>query len=466
MKVLAPAFALVLLVIATITVWSSLGTRRGRPAASAAAPAGPAEPDEQRLERLEQRLEELALELGGLRAELDRLGMERRLTLPEAAPEEPAPAPAGAESPTPRWYLEQYVASFAGSGRGSEYFRLAVEAYAPSLLQQIGALVLDPAAHPGLRLALVAMLGDPRFAGDERALALLLRLVSSPAQVALVEVALEAIGRNGDAGTARALERLLWSLAGPVQVRAVRVLVQLAGAEGNAALLRLFPAAQEESLQALLVSLLQPGEWPNALGVFELASLAEKNVRLQAASQIGRFRFPEVRAFVDSWIAREPDTEVRAALGEAQGTLARVPPWHAGRAAGPPDANNLADDQNAWASLRANMGEQWLELVYDPPLAASSVRIFEVCVAGAVVRVTGIDERGSAHVLWSGLDPTVEPGVLELAFPATPYRVRALRLTLDTDLRPGWSEIDAVELIGPQGRAWASTATASSSYGE
>jgi hypothetical protein len=48
----------------------------------------------------------------------------------------------------------------------------------------------------------------------------------------------------------------------------------------------------------------------------------------------------------------------------------------------------------------------------------------------------------------------------------TPYRVRVLRLTLDTDLRPGWSEIDAVELIGPDGRAWASSATASSSYGE
>jgi hypothetical protein len=112
------------------------------------------------------------------------------------------------------------------------------------------------------------------------------------------------------------------------------------------------------------------------------------------------------------------------------------------------------------------MGVQWLELDYLPPRRASQVRIFEVCVPGALASVTALDERGSAHVLWSGMDPTTTPGVFELDLPLTSFRVKTLRLTLDTDRRPGWSEIDAVELVGPDGRAWASAARASSTFGQ
>jgi hypothetical protein len=55
--------------------------------------------------------------------------------------------------------------------------------------------------------------------------------------------------------------------------------------------------------------------------------------------------------------------------------------------------------------------------------------------------------------------------VFELRFAPTAWRVKAVRLVLDTDKRPGWCEIDAVELFGPDGSAWAHDATASSSYG-
>ena len=56
--------------------------------------------------------------------------------------------------------------------------------------------------------------------------------------------------------------------------------------------------------------------------------------------------------------------------------------------------------------------------------------------------------------------------MFEVSFATTSFRVSALRITLDTSRRPGWSEIDAVELVGPAGRAWASSAGASSSYGQ
>ena len=394
MKALALGFALLVAAVATIAVWVSLGSRGERPAELVAAPPSgehAERADDERLTRLEQRVNELAAEVEGLRMDLDRLGSARRSAAPEEPRAEPAPAPAGVETPTPRWYLEQYVASFAGGGQGSEYFRLAVEAFAPSLLQEIGAIVLDPRAQPTLRLRLLEMLGDPRFQRDERALALLLRVVSSAAEESLIEAALEALGRNGDALTGRALERLVWSLAGGSRLKALVVLVHLAGPEGNATVLRLFPAADDETARAYLVSLLQPNEWSSALGVFELASVQAKNVRLQAASAIGRFRFPEIRAFVDEWIAREPDDEVRAALGEARTAQSQVPAWSAAKATGAPDARLAADDRNAWASLQADMGEQWLELGFENPMPASSVRIFEGCVAGAVTRVTAID---------------------------------------------------------------------------
>jgi hypothetical protein len=94
------------------------------------------------------------------------------------------------------------------------------------------------------------------------------------------------------------------------------------------------------------------------------------------------------------------------------------------------------------------------------------VRVFEVNVAGAVAEVETVDEAGARRSVWKGEDPTAQPGVFEVAFPLTPYRVKRVRVVLDTDRRPGWDEIDAVELVGPDGRAWAESASASSTYGE
>ena len=94
------------------------------------------------------------------------------------------------------------------------------------------------------------------------------------------------------------------------------------------------------------------------------------------------------------------------------------------------------------------------------------MRIFEVNSAGAVVRVETVDEAGTHRTVWQGDDPTETPGTFEVPFPPTPYRVARVRVVLDTDRRPGWNEIDAVELVGPDGRAFAATAAASSTYGQ
>ena len=432
------------------------------PSADGPAPRGD---DEARLEALERRLDELAFGLNALRDELRRLESPSRAPAQDASPVAPAEGRGSAEERGPSWYLDQYVASFAQGGEGSEYFRLAVHAFAPSLVREIGAIALDARGHATLRLRLVEMLGDARFRGHDAVIELLLRLLHARGAAGLVDAALDALQRVGDARTAQALERVLWSIE-PAASRwkAVQALVVLSGDAANSVLVRLWTSADEaDRLQ--LVGLVLPNEGEHSLALFELASYAGQNVRRKAAEAVGQFRFPGFAPFVAAWRARETDDEVRAALGEAETALRAPPRWSPERAIGPPDAESLSDDPNAWATLQPDMGMQWIDLGYDPPLAASVVRIFEVCVPGAISAVSALDERGNRHELWSGVDPTPTPGVFELTIPLTSFRVQRLRLTLDTDRRPGWSEIDAVELVGPEGRAWASSASASSSYG-
>lgn len=83
-----------------------------------------------------------------------------------------------------------------------------------------------------------------------------------------------------------------------------------------------------------------------------------------------------------------------------------------------------------------------------------------------MVEVHAFDTSGRQHLLWKGTDPTSTPGVFAVPMGPTSYPLRRVRIVLDTRVRAGWNEIDAVQLVGPDGSAWAATATASSYYGE
>ncbi len=469
MKLLAAALGVLLLLLVLVLVrpWGGATANGDAPPAAAASLERPA--SDERLAALERRLGELEATLAALGRDLERVDAARRSPVSDPALPLAAAAPAAAAAGDPRgpsWYLEQYVASFANGGNGSEYFRLAVEAYAPSLLREIGAIVLDPRANSNLRRSLVEMLGDARFRGHDAAIDLLLRLLPWRGEEALVEAAITALQHVGDERTAPSLEGLLWSIESPGnRWKAVQAFVALAGPEANAALLRLWPRIPEDGDRSFVIGQVRSDEGEHSLELFGLASFGSPGVRLQAARAIGQFRFPGFPPFIESWIARETEAEVRAALGASKTALSQPPNWSPERAAGPPDADPGRDDPKAWASAQPDMGEQWLELVYDPPLRASAVRVFEVCVPGAVAAIIATDERNGRHELWSGTDPTSSPGVFDVQFAATPFRVKGLRLVLDTNRRSGWSEIDAVELVGPDGRAWAVTARASSYFG-
>lgn len=122
--------------------------------------------------------------------------------------------------------------------------------------------------------------------------------------------------------------------------------------------------------------------------------------------------------------------------------------WSAKQATGAPDVDRYADDQHAWAPKTEDGGIEWLDLKYLKPVHASEVRVRESMGSGAVIKVELFDEAGAAHTVWQGVDPTKELNYLILKFKTTEYRVNRVKVTLATNVIPGWNEIDAVQLVG------------------
>jgi hypothetical protein len=448
--------------------WLVLGVAGAErlPTSSAEPSRALATPRPDGIARLEERIRDVEAALARLEAERARPAAEAREPVAFQGAAAPAEASPDDRDKSPSWYLDRYVDSFRTRDSGSEYFRLAVEAYAPALVPEISVIVRNSESHRVLRARLVEILGDPRFAGNDKVIDALIGVLLRADEETLAATALVSLGKVADARTAPVLERVVWSIAWKgVQLDALRLVVTLAGSDANTSILRLLGSGVDGSVRAFLVTLLNHDDLATALAVFQRIAGNDKPVRLQGAHKIGEYRREDFLAFVDSWIGFEPDTEVRSVLGEARQRQQEIPRWNALQAVGPPDADPAHDSPNAWAARQEDMGEQWLDVGFATPLRANAVRIFEVNVAGAVTRLVATDEAGRSHALWSGSDPTAVPGVFEVPFPTTSYRVRRVRIYLDTSRRPGWEEIDTVELVGPDGTAWASDASASSSYG-
>jgi hypothetical protein len=361
------------------------------------------------------------------------------------------------------WYLEQYVLSFADSPQGSEYFRLAVDAYSIELRAPICELVRDAGRVDELRASLATMLGKRRFQGDMDVVDALIVAVRPPSADPLALRALQSLEIAGESRAQTALENVLFSLKSkPVQERALAVIRKLAGERGNSALLRLFLRAPDDEWRALLVRMLDSSELAAALDLLRNASTQQQPVRLAGAYKIGEYIEDEFQDFVVDWLNVETDAQVIEALHVAQKQQKDMPGWHAMKATGAPDADPKRDDPNAWASASGDMGIQWLELTYATPMRASGVRIYEVNSPGAVAEVKAKGPNGEWDTLWSGT-ASGNGAPLVLEWPLTSYEVKTIRLVLDTNRTPGWNEIDAVELIGG-GAQWAKQATASSTY--
>ena len=129
---------------------------------------------------------------------------------------------------------------------------------------------------------------------------------------------------------------------------------------------------------------------------------------------------------------------------DAQGQAA----WSANQATGMPNVDKYGDDGKAWTSKTPDAGIEWLDLKYPKPVHANEVRVRESCGSGAVIKIELFDEGGLAHTVWAGNDPTTELNYLMVKFPKTAYKADRVKITLATNVIPGWNEIDAVQLVG------------------
>ena len=129
---------------------------------------------------------------------------------------------------------------------------------------------------------------------------------------------------------------------------------------------------------------------------------------------------------------------------DAQGTAG----WSANQMTGQPNVEKYGDDDRAWAPKTQDGGIEWVDLKFPRPVHATEVRIRESCGSGAIIKAEIFDEQGNAHTVWAGNDPTTELNYLITKFPKTSFKTDRVKLTLATNVVPGWNEIDAVQLVG------------------
>jgi hypothetical protein len=146
-------------------------------------------------------------------------------------------------------------------------------------------------------------------------------------------------------------------------------------------------------------------------------------------------------------------------------------PWGPEQATGAPDTPDAGDHQTAWASRTEDEQDEWLQLEYAQPVTPVAILVFETYNPGAVRRITVSGGPNSPAVTWEVKDPTPvgsEKGVSIFAVPNTvQFKVKSVKLQIDSRRVPGWNEIDAVGLLDTAGHIqWAASATASSFYGD
>jgi hypothetical protein len=129
--------------------------------------------------------------------------------------------------------------------------------------------------------------------------------------------------------------------------------------------------------------------------------------------------------------------------------------WSASQATGAPDVPNCEDNSSAWASLGSDTKE-WIELSYDIPVVPTEIAIYTSYNPSQVTEVDIIDVDGNEYVARETSPQVVEfcPDLYQifLELDKNVY-VKKVKIYIDQgQLDLGWSEIDAVELIGyPEG---------------
>ena len=140
--------------------------------------------------------------------------------------------------------------------------------------------------------------------------------------------------------------------------------------------------------------------------------------------------------------------------------------WGPEQATGEPDTPGYGDIITAWASLTPDDQDEWLLLEYENAVIPTIIEIHETYNPGAVCRVTLFDQVGKELEIWKAekIVPGSERNVLKIPVKGNIQTLK-VKIYLDSKKVPGWNEIDAVGLVGTEGKTqWAKKAEASSTY--
>jgi hypothetical protein len=128
------------------------------------------------------------------------------------------------------------------------------------------------------------------------------------------------------------------------------------------------------------------------------------------------------------------------------------PSWAATQALGPPDVfPRHGDLPQAWATLGPDDPAEWIAVGFDRASSIAAVVVHETFNPGAIARVALTSEDGARFevpVDQAAVETSPEGSVRRrFELPCTPYRVRTVRLELDSTRVPGWNEIDAIGIV-------------------
>ncbi len=177
------------------------------------------------------------------------------------------------------------------------------------------------------------------------------------------------------------------------------------------------------------------------------------NANVAAASSIGTI-VPSAE-LSDAKI--QGDASGQWAVSATAGTQYGRTQYSAAQATGAPNVPIVGNSPDAWCPAVRDKGLDWLEVTFAKPIQSAGVRVRQSDASGAIVKVEAFAPDGTAHVWWEGVDPQQRATVREIVWfavqvPKTSYPVARVKLTLNLASGPGYKQIDAVQLVGADGK--------------
>lgn len=116
-----------------------------------------------------------------------------------------------------------------------------------------------------------------------------------------------------------------------------------------------------------------------------------------------------------------------------------------------------AHANNAWYPYRPDRGTEWVQVNWSTAWETEEIVVVETFNPGAIVAVDDVadfleNKLGANDFvrLWSGTTPAASESRALVFRLATPRRIAALRIVLDTARVPGLNEIDAIGIVAPR----------------